>query len=136
MSNQDRAYNRKFLLGYSLLSLLAFGLVVALLSFTVSQLREDGYYENGRLLSEHSIYNTLPSSFRLDASFTTLDDLPDVYDYYSQKYNMSSAQQGIGACLYSDSTQTEGRFNLTVSVFICQGQTEQIGYVTRTFFLR
>ena len=134
LNKETHTYNRKFYLGCVGISVLAFALLVALVSFLFRQVREDAYYPNGRLLSSHSNYNALPQSFKWEESFRTTDEVPQILNFYSQRYGLGAEAAAMSACTYLEGETDNVRLRRFIGVFICESPQGQTIYVSRTFY--
>jgi len=129
-------YNRKILAGCTLLVLLAALGAVALLGSSVSRERKRAQYPGSVALTGHSNYSALPSQFRWDNSYRTVDPFPTVYQWYSTTFDLGAEARALGDCILLDGTTSAFVVERYTSVVLCDTPTARLIYVTRSTAFR
>jgi hypothetical protein len=131
----NRAYNQKqrmlFGLGISALSgAIALGLAMTLL---LMRDRRAADYPGALLLSEHSLYSPFPKPhMRQDTSYRTQDDLPTVYNWYSNGFNLGSERLAQSNCIHLLNSDTSLAFRRQMAVTVCDTPNGRMIFVQRS----
>lgn len=132
-ASQALIQKQRLLFGLGLTALIGFllmGLVVTSLIIREQRIAD---YPGALLLSQHNMYVPLPRPHvRQDTSYRTQDDLPTVYNWYSNRFNLGSERLAQSNCIHLLRSNTTLLFRRNMSVSICDTRNGRMIFVQRS----
>lgn len=109
---------------------------VVLLSIFIQRQRQAAQYPGSIPLSSHSNYRQLPSHFRWDNTYRTLDPFPNVYNWYSVRFDLGTEKRANGKCILLEGADAALIARRYMSVLLCNTPTGQMIFVSRSTSLK
>lgn len=122
--------NRKALIwGTALIfSLLILCSGLAVLAWQID--KNAAHFPGARLVTNHSNYS-LPRLYRWDHTYATTASIDEVYRWYSITFQMGPEKEANGTCSLLEETTRNLFYERFVGVLICEGDEENLMFVTR-----
>ena len=131
-AHQRRRWLVLGLLIWSIVGLIGFALVVF-----ADRYRQADRYPGATQIADHSLYTWTPSlSLRLDTSYRTQDEFPDVYYWYSHKFSLGPEVSAQSACITMEKSDAWLILENQMSVMVCDTIHGRMMFVMRAVALR
>jgi len=111
----------------------------AALANSFTRFQQASAYPGATLVSDHTIYGRLPRlSMRYDASYRTSARFPEVYNWYSDQFDLGPETYAQSACiLMARSSKVFGLIERQTSVTLCDTPgDERLVFVMRSMMIR
>lgn len=86
---------------------------------------------NSQVVSSHNKYQ-LPKLYRWDDTFTTQEEVDDVYEWYSITFRLGAEKQANGACSLLEDLKSTFIAERYMGVLICEMGDERMIFVNRS----
>jgi hypothetical protein len=132
MTNKYQPYNQKWLAGCGVAGLCVILLITGMLLVIFNQDREAARYPDAIRVSDHTNYAGLPRQFRWDNAYRTTDPFPQVYNWYSTKFDLGAENRANGRCIILEGAHQTPLSNRTTTVSLCNTAEGQLIFISRT----
>ena len=124
-----------------LLAIGIFGATVILAIATITglalyQAQRAADYPGARLVSEHNLYLPSRLTVRRDTTYRTQDVFPDVYNWYSRRFQLGPESSAHSSCITMERTTTWLVVEQHVGVMVCDTPTGRLVFVERSAIFR
>ncbi|GAB4578638.1 MAG: hypothetical protein Fur0022_13740 [Anaerolineales bacterium] len=121
------------LVGISGFVLVILGGMVALTVFFDRQMAD---YPGATELSTHDVLKVFPNFYyRQDASYKTGDDFPEVYNWYSNGFDLGPEAQAQSHCIHMYKAETTWGITRVMTVTLCDTPNGRMIFVQRSLRL-